>query len=178
MKWYSGSVKVKYFAIILEVPAQCPYEGDRVQWARAEAEMDRFQEQVEIKLTEFLRCIASFEFNAQVWTQMGASDQPGFKEQAKETTHMWLTLAEQCRKHLKMAGYQFMLKPDFDFTMLIAYIEEEREKSDMLLTEAGIGQSRNHFLLYETYTYAVPRDKRTEAMQFANARGETRTESS
>ncbi|KAJ7089398.1 hypothetical protein C8R44DRAFT_556861, partial [Mycena epipterygia] len=71
-------------------------EGDRVQWARAEAEMDRFEEQIEIKLAEFLRCIAAFEFNTQVWTKMGAqSDEPGFKEQANETTHMWLTLAEQ-----------------------------------------------------------------------------------
>ncbi|KAJ7108204.1 hypothetical protein C8R44DRAFT_744150 [Mycena epipterygia] len=125
--------------------------------------MDRFEEQIEIKLAEFLRCIAAFEFNAQVWTEMGAqSDEPGFKEQANETTHMWLTLAEQCRKHLKMAGYQFMLKPDFDLTMLIAYIEEERGKSDMLLREAGI----------------TPRDKRTEAMQFATARREKGAESS
>ncbi|KAJ7079192.1 hypothetical protein C8R44DRAFT_909231 [Mycena epipterygia] len=138
-------------------------EGDRVQWARAEAEMDRFEEQIKIKLAKFLRCIAAFEFNAQVWTKMGVqSDEPGFKEQANETTHMWLTLAEQCRKHLKMAGYQFMLKPDFDLTMLIAYIEEEHGKSDMLLREVGI----------------TPRDKRTESMQFATARREKRAESS
>ncbi|KAJ6493772.1 hypothetical protein DFH09DRAFT_1104448 [Mycena vulgaris] len=115
-------------------------EGDRVQWARAEAEMDRFQEQLEIKIAEFLRCIASFDFNAQVWTKMSANEQPGFQEQAKETAYMWMTLGDQCRKHLKMAGYQFALEPGFDFPALIAYLEKERDRNDALIREAGIGQ--------------------------------------
>ncbi|KAJ6563399.1 hypothetical protein DFH09DRAFT_920273 [Mycena vulgaris] len=115
-------------------------EGDRVQWARAEAEMDRFQEQLEIKIAEFLRCIAFFDFNAQVWTKMSANEQPGFQEQAKETAYMWMTLGDQCRKHLKMAGYQFALEPGFDFPALIAYLEKERDRNDALIREAGIGQ--------------------------------------
>ncbi|KAJ7656586.1 hypothetical protein B0H17DRAFT_1213791 [Mycena rosella] len=77
------------------------WESDRVQWARAEAEMDRFPEQVE----------------------MSAAESPSYKEQANETANMWVVLANQCRRHLKMAGYQFALEPDFDFAALIAYIE-------------------------------------------------------
>ncbi|KAJ6516968.1 hypothetical protein DFH09DRAFT_1099236 [Mycena vulgaris] len=131
-------------------------EGDRVQWARAEAEMDRFQEQLEIKIAEFLRCIAFFDFNAQVWTKMSANEQPGSQEQAKETAYMWMTLGDQCRKHLKMAGYQFALEPGFDFPALVAYLEKERDRNDALIREAGI----------------APRDKRAEAVLLALARGE------
>ncbi|KAJ7139000.1 hypothetical protein C8R44DRAFT_867171 [Mycena epipterygia] len=133
-------------------------EGDRVQWARAEAEMDRFQEQLELKLTEFLRCIAAFQFEAHVWTQMGADGyrlEPGFQVQAKETAHMWTHLAAQCQTHLEMAGYAFALDPGFD---LIAYLEEEHHRNDGLLQEQGI----------------VPQDKRAEAILFARARGEKR----
>ncbi|KAJ6607969.1 hypothetical protein B0H10DRAFT_2304322 [Mycena sp. CBHHK59/15] len=120
--------------------AQWESEGDRVQWARAEGEMDRFQEQVEIKLAEFLRCLASFDFNEQAWAKMSANSDrgPGFVERAKETAHMWKRLAEQCRAHLTLAGYKFALESDFN---LIAYIEQERGKSDNLLREQGIGES-------------------------------------
>ncbi|KAJ7869070.1 hypothetical protein B0H13DRAFT_1896767 [Mycena leptocephala] len=121
-------------------------ERDRVQWARAEAEMDRFQEHMELKLAEFLLCLASFEFNEQIWTQMSAKPDlgPGFAERAKETAYIWKQLSDQCRKHLAMAGYKFALEPDFN---LIIYVEKEREKHDDLLREQGI----------------VPRDKRAEA---------------
>ncbi|KAJ6613537.1 hypothetical protein B0H10DRAFT_1951449 [Mycena sp. CBHHK59/15] len=73
---------------------------------------------------------------------------PGFVERAKETAHMWKRLAEQCRAHLTLAGYKFALESDFN---LIAYIEQERGKSDNLLREQGI----------------VPRDKHVEAQTFA-----------
>lgn len=101
--------------------------------------MDRFQEQLELKLTEFLRCIAAFQFEAHVWIQMGADgyrSEPGFQVQAKETAHMWTRLAAQCRTHLEMAGYAFALDPGFD---LIAYLEEERHRNNGLLQEQGIG---------------------------------------
>jgi hypothetical protein len=40
--------------------------GDRVQWFRGEAEMQRWLEELEIKLADFLRCIRSFRRMSQV----------------------------------------------------------------------------------------------------------------
>ncbi|KAJ7719106.1 hypothetical protein B0H16DRAFT_1795918 [Mycena metata] len=130
-------------------------EGDRVQWARAEGEMDRFQEQVEIKLAEFLRCLAAFDFNTRAWNHLGRmpDQKPGYAERANETAHMWARLTEQCREHLISAGFKFALEPDFN---LVSYLEGEREKSDQCLRERGI----------------IPRDKRAEAVLFAAARNE------
>ncbi|KAJ7925670.1 hypothetical protein B0H13DRAFT_1862929 [Mycena leptocephala] len=110
---------------------------------------------MELKLAEFLLCLASFEFNEQIWTQMSAKPDlgPGFAERAKETAYIWKQLSDQCRKHLAMAGYNFALEPDFN---LITYFEKEREKHDDLLGEQGI----------------VPRDKRAEARVFAASRDE------
>ncbi|KAJ7805044.1 hypothetical protein B0H14DRAFT_3485622 [Mycena olivaceomarginata] len=112
--------------------------SDRVQWARAEAEMDRFQEQMEIKLTEFLRCLTTFQFNERAWIQMSKNSDlgPGFAEWAKGTAQMWKQLSDQCQTYLTMAGYRFALEPDFN---LVSYVERERENHDNLLREQGIG---------------------------------------
>ncbi|KAJ7166380.1 hypothetical protein C8R43DRAFT_1103994 [Mycena crocata] len=131
-------------------------EGDRVQWARAEADMDRFQEHVEVKLAEFLRCIETFRFRAEIWLKI-STKQParrGFVEHAKKTSYMWTQMETQCRTHLKMAGYASSLEPGFDS---VAYFEEQRDLHDLLLKEQGI----------------EPRDKHAEAETFATARDES-----
>ncbi|KAF8156393.1 hypothetical protein K438DRAFT_1986815 [Mycena galopus ATCC 62051] len=122
-------------------------EGDRVQWARAEAEMDRFQEQMELKLAEFLRCILSFQSNADIWMTMSSKIMdPGFPECARQTADMWTRLAHQCELHLAMASYKFVLAAEFN---LVEYLEEARELHDAFLREHGL----------------VPRDKRQEAVE-------------
>ncbi|KAF9030929.1 hypothetical protein BJ165DRAFT_1358497 [Panaeolus papilionaceus] len=45
-------------------------EGDRVHWFRAEAEMERWREQWELKLAEFIRCIAHFQRMADAWSNL------------------------------------------------------------------------------------------------------------
>ncbi|KAJ3508685.1 hypothetical protein NMY22_g16536 [Coprinellus aureogranulatus] len=45
-------------------------QGDRVHWFRAEAEMERWREQWEIKLAEFLRCIKAFDTMANTWSSL------------------------------------------------------------------------------------------------------------
>ncbi|KAJ7435497.1 hypothetical protein B0H11DRAFT_2257158 [Mycena galericulata] len=115
-------------------------EGDRVQWARAEAEMDRFQEQKELKLSEFLRCIISFRTNAEIWTAMSlTATDPGFPEYAKQTASMWTSLVEQCERPLVMAGCKFALEPNFD---LVKHLEQERDAHDTFLRERGLGATR------------------------------------
>ncbi|KAJ7328336.1 hypothetical protein DFH08DRAFT_815836 [Mycena albidolilacea] len=82
---------------------------------RAEAEMDRFQEQMEIKLTEFLRCLTIFQFNERAWIQMSKNPDlgPGFAE--------WGNCA------------------DVEAVIGPVYVERERENHDNLLREHGIG---------------------------------------
>jgi hypothetical protein len=46
--------------------------GDRVHWFRAEVEMERWREQWEIKLVEFLRCIRSFQKMSETWSSLAA----------------------------------------------------------------------------------------------------------
>ncbi|KAJ7229376.1 hypothetical protein C8J57DRAFT_1534519 [Mycena rebaudengoi] len=111
-------------------------EGDRVQWARAEADMDRFQEQMEAKLAEFLRCSVAFQTNAENWTKMSAQVERGYGEYARQTTAMWLRLVNQSEDHLCKAGYKFALKQDFN---LVDYLESERDKHDSLLRDRGLG---------------------------------------
>jgi hypothetical protein len=112
--------------------------GDRVQWARAEADMDRFQEQMEAKLAEFLRCSVAFQTNAENWTKMSAQVERGYGEYARQTTAMWLRLVNQSEDHLCKAGYKFALKQDFN---LVDYLESERDKHDSLLRDRGLGKS-------------------------------------
>ncbi|KAJ7237258.1 hypothetical protein C8J57DRAFT_1247266 [Mycena rebaudengoi] len=115
-------------------------EGDRVQWARAEADMDRFQEQMEAKLAEFLRCSVAFHTNAENWTKMSAKEERGYGEYARQTAAMWLRLATQSEDHLCKAGYKFALKKDFNFVVNV-YLESERDKHDGLLRDRGLGKS-------------------------------------
>ncbi|KAF8149686.1 hypothetical protein K438DRAFT_2085956 [Mycena galopus ATCC 62051] len=113
---------------------------ETVQWARAEAEIDRFQKQMEIKLTEFLRCLTAFQFNQRAWIQMSKNSDLGlgFAELAKGTAQMWKQLSDQCQKHLTMAGFKFALESDFE---LVSDVERERENHDNLLREQGIEES-------------------------------------
>ncbi|KAJ6597833.1 hypothetical protein B0H10DRAFT_1959700 [Mycena sp. CBHHK59/15] len=81
-----------------------------------------------------------WNFNAEILMKISTnsdlkSAKPGFTEQAKETSHMWAQLSEQCCTYLKMASYKFALEPDFD---AIAYFEQQREEHNSLLREQGI----------------------------------------
>ncbi|KAJ7827839.1 hypothetical protein B0H14DRAFT_2594944 [Mycena olivaceomarginata] len=63
----------------------------RCSGPQGEAEMDRFQEQMEIQFTEFLHCLTAFQCNQRAWIQMSKNSDlgPGFAELAKGTTQMW-----------------------------------------------------------------------------------------
>ncbi|KAJ7790866.1 hypothetical protein B0H14DRAFT_2625587 [Mycena olivaceomarginata] len=138
---------------------------EKVQWAQGEAEMDRFQEQMEIQFTEFLHCLTAFQCNQRAWIQMSKNSDlgPGFAELAKGTTQMWKQLSDQWQKHLTMAGYKFALEPDFE---LVSYVERERENHDNLLREQGIGDSFLHYTTTPDLQESSTPDKRAEARIF------------
>jgi hypothetical protein len=110
--------------------------------------MDRFQEQIEVKLAEFLRCSLSFRSNTDIWTTLSSKiTDPGFPEFARQTADMWTRLADQCELHIAMAGYKFALAPDFN---LVEYLEEARDLHDVFLRENGLGGYPNQHTIFES----------------------------
>ncbi|KAJ3717726.1 hypothetical protein C8R42DRAFT_547207, partial [Lentinula raphanica] len=69
-------------------------KNDSVQWFRAEADMERWQEQLEIKHAEFLRLIASFTTHRNAWESLAKSysDSPGHLAYAREHQDMFDSL--------------------------------------------------------------------------------------
>ncbi|KAJ6616904.1 hypothetical protein B0H10DRAFT_1914835 [Mycena sp. CBHHK59/15] len=108
-------------------------EGDRVQWFRAEAEMQRWQEQKEQKLVELLRTIRSFVKMQSIWSQLGDShaNQPGHAAYARQKAWMYERRAEDARKLIRLGGYQALLSPKAN---VIEFIEGERMKEEQYLS--------------------------------------------
>ncbi|KAJ6563365.1 hypothetical protein DFH09DRAFT_1477218 [Mycena vulgaris] len=108
-------------------------EGDRVQWFRAEAEMQRWQEQKEQKLVELLRAIRSFVKMQSVWSQLGESqaNQPGHAAYARQKAWMYERRAEDARNLVRLGGYQALLSPTAN---VIEFIEGERMKEEQYLS--------------------------------------------
>lgn len=107
--------------------------GDRVQWFRAEAEMQRWQEQKEQKLVELLRTIRSFVKMQSVWSQLGDShaNQPGHAAYARQKAWMYERRAEDARNLIRLGGYQTLLSPTAN---VIEFIEGERRKEEQYLS--------------------------------------------
>jgi hypothetical protein len=100
--------------------------GERVQWFRAEAEMQRWQEQVEQKLAELLRTIRSFSKMKETWTDLSLrqdSHFPGRIAYAKEKASMYEMMESDCRKKLADAGYKHLLSIE---GTLADYIDAKR----------------------------------------------------
>ncbi|KAJ7659305.1 hypothetical protein DFH06DRAFT_989992, partial [Mycena polygramma] len=114
-------------------------EGDRVQWFRAEAEMQRWQEQKEQKLVELLRTIRSFAKMQEVWTWLGHShsaNQPGHAAYARQKASMYERRAEEARTLARLGGHEELLLPTAN---VISFIEGQRaEESEYLSNLAGI----------------------------------------
>jgi hypothetical protein len=90
-------------------------EGDSVQWFRAEAEMDRWHEQLEIKQAEFLRCIRSFNRMKEVWNLLAEQqphEKPGHQAYARQKSAMYKHMENDGREKLKAAGYGALLEED------------------------------------------------------------------
>lgn len=114
----------------------CFISGDRVQWFRAEAEMQRWQEQVEQKLAELLRTIRSFGKMKETWTELSltqASNLPGHVAYAKKKASMYETMENDCRRKLEGAGYKHLLSME---GTLIDYIVAKRAEESLFLLKS------------------------------------------
>ncbi|KAK0467490.1 hypothetical protein IW261DRAFT_1346280, partial [Armillaria novae-zelandiae] len=116
-------------------------EGERVGFFRAEAERDRWLEQWEIKIAEFLRCIMSFDKYAETWAQLATKpknrDRPGYEAYAREKVHMYSSFAKRARLEFINLGYEKALDrkegervQDFLMAQRALYEEEKKHHSD------------------------------------------------
>ncbi|KAJ7731905.1 hypothetical protein DFH07DRAFT_781074 [Mycena maculata] len=104
-------------------------EGDRVQWFRAEADMIRWQEQIEQKLAELRTTIRSFAAYKDAWTKMASIEEQagnwiGYVAYAKQKADMWALREGHARGALKTyPEYACLEADDAD---LHAFIVSER----------------------------------------------------
>ncbi|KAJ6620174.1 hypothetical protein B0H10DRAFT_2023034 [Mycena sp. CBHHK59/15] len=111
-------------------------EGDRVQWFRAQAEMQRWQEQWEQKLVELLRTIRSFARMQSIWTELAERqlpDQLGAKAYARQKAAMFDRRREEGCQSIRKLGYGDLLKEKAN---VVLFVEGEREREAALVKAA------------------------------------------
>jgi hypothetical protein len=80
-------------------------EEDRVQFFRAEAEYERWREQLEIKHAEAHRCMRYFEYFNKVWLELaGAAGSPAHAAYARRTASLYRELRTRVQKVLAAVG--------------------------------------------------------------------------
>ncbi|KAJ3831303.1 hypothetical protein F5878DRAFT_647757, partial [Lentinula raphanica] len=84
-------------------------KNDSVQWFRAEADMERWQEQLEIKHAEFLWLIASFTTHRNAWESLAKSysDSPGHLAYAREHQDMFDSLRVDAEEKYRQCALPF-----------------------------------------------------------------------
>ncbi|KAJ7652290.1 hypothetical protein B0H17DRAFT_1163665 [Mycena rosella] len=109
-------------------------EGDRVQWFRAEAEMQRWQEQGEQKLGEVLRTNRSFLKMQQTWKKLACrSPLAGHQAYANQKAAMYRERAAAAQKLLTSLGYGDLLGENAN---LIQRVRLDREREAQLVRDS------------------------------------------
>ncbi|KAI0028282.1 hypothetical protein K488DRAFT_89900 [Vararia minispora EC-137] len=120
-------------------------EGDRVQWHRAEASMQRWQEQFERLQADFLRTVETFHKLDVIWSAVAQESEgkPGHAAYAMRKAGMWRKMAEDCARRFEDEGFKVgegetlgeRIANHYDVTALVARIGEWRkEENDARLT--------------------------------------------
>ncbi|KAJ7435701.1 hypothetical protein B0H11DRAFT_1937340 [Mycena galericulata] len=105
-------------------------EAERVQWFRAEAEVQRWQEHAEMRLAELLRTIRSFAKWNNVWLDLAKaqSSSPGLAAYARQAAATYCLRRERCEKLIIKAGYGALLEPG---ASLVDFVVGERAKEPL-----------------------------------------------
>ncbi|KDR65131.1 hypothetical protein GALMADRAFT_148963 [Galerina marginata CBS 339.88] len=110
-------------------------DGDRVQWFRAEAEMERWREEWEAKQADFKRCINTFRKMSSVWLELSrSSDNAGKVAYAKRQSAIFGEMERRAVELFKQAGYEHLVTLE-DGKILADYILEERLKAEYIIPE-------------------------------------------
>jgi len=98
---------------------------DRVQWFRAQADMWRWQEELEILEEEFRRTARAFDRMAFVWKELARRHtRKGYVAYAHEKSAMYRYMAKECKEKFEAAGGTW---PETG-TSLTDHIRSAREK--------------------------------------------------
>ncbi|CAA7263853.1 unnamed protein product [Cyclocybe aegerita] len=102
--WQLGSIG----KLSMEDLQEWSEEADRVQFFRAEAEMQRWLEEHEIKQAQFMRCIRSFAGLSRTWGELAVKNtgSPGRVAYAKKTAARFARLEHRAWQQFVKAGYQ------------------------------------------------------------------------
>ncbi|KIJ90719.1 hypothetical protein K443DRAFT_126434, partial [Laccaria amethystina LaAM-08-1] len=101
-------------------------EGDRVQWFRAEAEMERWQEEWERKQAEFMRCIRSYDKMSDVWAELSkSSPSQGHAAYARKKSAMFSRMKQIAQAKFNSAGYTNRVLQDRQ--ILADLIQQDRQ---------------------------------------------------
>ncbi|KAJ7195277.1 hypothetical protein B0H12DRAFT_1082238 [Mycena haematopus] len=112
-------------------------EGDKIQWFRAEAEMERWREEVETVLADWRTTIRSFEKYKKTWGQLAEMQDPnntGHIAYAKQKADMFAKRELEGRTLLpahKVLGPKYgMIVQDVD---LVEFVTQNRRRDQTLL---------------------------------------------
>ena len=137
----TGQKKVNCQMVFMRV-LRSSITGNRVQWFRAEADMQRWQEQTEVKLIEFLRCMQTYNKMAAVWTllsQMQPDNLAGHAAYAKRTAGMYKRMEKECEKKFDEAGHkELRLSARNNYGEFMKYIIANRRKEEEYLNSRSV----------------------------------------
>ncbi|KJA19668.1 hypothetical protein HYPSUDRAFT_204406 [Hypholoma sublateritium FD-334 SS-4] len=111
-------------------------EEDRVQWFRAEAEMLRWREELEIRQADYLRCIRYFDTMSHIWMDAQANCTPsssidlGKRAYARKKSQMYKDMASYARDLLISEGYGYLLE---DGKALHEHMDEFRSRPENIM---------------------------------------------
>ncbi|CAA7262271.1 unnamed protein product [Cyclocybe aegerita] len=103
-------------------------EGDQVQFFWAEAEVQRWREELEIKQADFLRCIRAFATMSSVWLKLSStSSSAGAAAYARKKSAMYKTMECDARTLFAAAGFGHLVESldNASPKLLAEYVHEE-----------------------------------------------------
>ena len=110
-------------------------EGDSVQWHRARALVERWDEDVETIEEEFRRTIWSFLVMSQTWLGLGQHfELSGHRAYALEKSATYSRMAQESRDLFEMAGGRWPAEGE----TLVDYIEQLRRKQQRFVCHISV----------------------------------------
>ena len=108
--------------------------GDSIQFFRAEAEMQRWQEEWESKQADFLRCIWAFSKSSDVWQELSkTASLDGEVAYAKKKSVMFQEMAKVAKSEFLAAGYEDRLATMNGNKSLAELVEADRNHSENII---------------------------------------------
>jgi hypothetical protein len=95
--------------------------------------MQRWQEQIELKLAELLQTARSFRKMQEIWTKLAQHPKPGYSAYAKQKAAMYGRMARSCDEGLDRAGYGTLRSTMELGGSLLEFVEANRLKEKAIL---------------------------------------------